>query len=128
MNKLKKILLVDDDKAVNFINRLTLIENNIDCKVVEAMDGQQALEHRAAHDECPDIIFLDINMPGMDGFEFLTELERRGKCCEHSNVFMLTSSIREEDKTRAMASSLVKGYFDKPLTGLHLREILDNAS
>ena len=124
MNKLKKILLVDDDVAVNFINRLTLKENNIDCKVTEATNGQQALDQIAADKDCPDLILLDINMPVMDGFEFLTELERRGKCCDSPNIFMLTSSIREEDKERAMGSKLVKGYLDKPLSDAQLQEIL----
>jgi CheY-like chemotaxis protein len=124
MHTLKKILLVDDDKAVNFINRLVLQENDINCNIVEATDGQQALDHLEAHDECPDVIFLDINMPGMDGFEFLSALKNRDKCCNHSNIFMLTSSIREEDKARALSSGLVKGYFDKPLSNAHIKQIL----
>ena len=128
MMPLKKVLLVDDDKALNFINRLTIQDHAADCHITEALDGQQALDYLAGHDECPDIIFLDINMPGMDGFEFLEEMERRGKCCENSKIFMLTSSVREEDKTKAMSSDLVKGYFDKPLSSQHIEEILRKAS
>jgi CheY-like chemotaxis protein len=128
MMSLKKVLLVDDDKALNFINRLTIQDHASDCHIAEALDGQQALDYLAALEECPDIIFLDINMPGMDGFEFLDEMERRGKCCDNSKIFMLTSSIREEDKSRAMSSELVKGYFDKPLSNEHIEEILAKAS
>ena len=65
---------------------------------------------------CPDIILLDINMPVMDGFQFLAEFEKRGKCTAHTNVFMLTSSGREEDRLTSLGNKLVKGFFDKPLT------------
>ena len=128
MSALKKVLLIDDDKALNFINRLTLQDHSADCHIAEALDGQQALDYLAEHDECPDVIFLDINMPGMDGFEFLEEMERRGKCCENSRIFMLTSSVRDEDRTKALSSELVKGYLDKPLSSRQIEQILAKAN
>ena len=124
---LKKVLLIDDDRISSFINRLTLKDHNADCEVAEAIDGQQALDYLATEDECPDIIFLDINMAGMDGFEFLYRIEQLGKCCSNSKIYILSSSTLDEDKTKAFSNKLVKGYFDKPLSNRHIEEILAEA-
>jgi len=124
MMALNKILLVDDDKAFNFLNRFLLKENQITCPIYEALNGQQALDHISTTGECPDLILLDINMPGVDGFGFLREYEKMGKCCTHSRIFMLTSSQRDEDRTKALSNKFVSGYLDKPLTAAHILEIL----
>ena len=122
-----KILLVDDDRAINFLHRIILKDNNINCAVDEALNGEQALDYIAATDDCPDIILLDINMPGIDGFAFLKEYTERGKCCDKSKVFMLTSSQRDED--RATADKFhISGYLDKPLNSSHIEEILTKVS
>ena len=128
MMQLNKILLVDDDKALNYLNRLILKDNRVDCTVDEALDGQQALDYISAADNCPDVILLDINMPGIDGFQFLKEYEKIGKCNQRSRIFMLTSSLRDEDRTTALSNKLVSGYLDKPLTTAHIRKILSAAN
>jgi CheY-like chemotaxis protein len=120
---MKNILLVDDDKVFNFLHRSTIIESKIACNVAEATDGQAALNYIENSSECPDVILLDINMPGLDGFQFLKKFEERGKCCAYTSIFMLTSSVRPEDKAKALANKFVKGYFDKPLAIEHLHEI-----
>lgn len=121
---LKKILLVDDSKPFNFLSKLTIQNSSIDCEIHEALNGQLALDYLAKAGECPDVILLDINMPVMDGFQFLKEYERRGYCTHNTKIFMLTSSVREEDKDKSLASKYVKGYFDKPLSVNHIDEIL----
>jgi CheY-like chemotaxis protein len=121
---LNKILLVDDDKALNFLNRIELLANQVDCTIDEVLNGQQALDYIASVHECPDVILLDINMPGIDGFGFLKEFNAKDKCCDQSKIFMLTSSQREEDINAALSYSFVKGYFDKPLTKAHIQEML----
>jgi CheY-like chemotaxis protein len=125
---LNKILLVDDDKAVNYLNRLILKDNEINCPVDEALNGQQALDYISGTDDCPDVILLDINMPGIDGFQFLDEFEKGVKCCDRSRIFILTSSIRDEDRVAALSNKLVSGYLDKPLTTEHIRKILSLAN
>jgi CheY-like chemotaxis protein len=121
---INKILLVDDDKAHNYLNRIILKDNQVHCAVDEALNGQQALDYIAATDDCPDLILLDINMPGVDGFQFLAEYERVRKCSDQSLIFMLTSSQRDEDKDKALSNRFVSGYFDKPLTTAHIRKML----
>ena len=115
---LRKVLLIDDDDAVNFLNRRKLKDFDPDCEVIEAIDGQEALNYLAETDSCPDVILLDLNMPGLDGFGFLKKYEEMGKCCNESRVFVfiVTSSLREEDKVKAVTSGLVNGYFEKPLS------------
>jgi CheY-like chemotaxis protein len=122
--ELKKILLVEDDVAFNFLNRKVLKENQVLCQVDEALNGKAALKYLANTDTCPDVILLDINMPVMDGFEFLEEFEKQRKCLNTSNIFILTSSNREEDREQSLKNKLVKGYFDKPLNKLHIEQIL----
>jgi len=120
--ELQKLLLVDDDSAFNFLNRIILNTNGVECEIDECLDGKAALEN-ANTGNCPDVILLDINMPVMDGFEFLDEFEKQNKCREHTKVFILTSSNQEEDKQKALSYSCVKGYFDKPLGEQHIKQI-----
>lgn len=122
---LNKILLVDDDKVLNFLNRKILKDNKVHCEVAEALNGQQALDYLDKSDECPDVILLDINMPQLDGFQFLTEFAKLSNPCTRTKIFMLTSSLRDEDKNAALANRLVTGYFDKPLSTMHIERMLD---
>jgi len=122
--ELQKMLLVDDDSAFNFLNRIILNANGINCVIEECLDGKAALDATNAEDKCPDVILLDINMPVMDGFEFLDEFEQQNKCSKHTKVFILTSSNQEEDRKKAFSYSCVKGYFDKPFNESHIGEIL----
>ena len=122
---LQKILLIDDDDAVNFLNKRKLKEFDSACEVVTAIDGREALNYLAATDKCPDVILLDLNMPGLDGFGFLKKYEEQGKCCNESKVFVfiVTSSLRNEDKMKAVTSGMVNGYFEKPLSENHIKII-----
>ena len=122
---LKKVLLVDDDVAANFLNKMKLNNADPDCEVATANDGREALDYLAATDGCPDVILLDLNMPGMDGFGFLEKYEKLGKCRNESKVFVfiVTSSLRNEDKVKAVTSGLVTGYFEKPLSENHIQII-----
>jgi CheY-like chemotaxis protein len=122
--ELKKILLVDDDEAFNFLNRIVFTDNNVNCLMDEVMDGKAALDYLQQSNACPDVILLDINMPVMDGFEFLEQFENYSKCSAVSKVFILTSSHREEDRQKSLANKYVKGYFDKPLNSSHVKQIL----
>ena len=121
---LKKILLVEDDQAFNFLNRQILKMNNVNCQVDEALNGKAALDYLSTGKECPEVILLDLNMPVMDGFEFLEEFERKNKCSHRSSVFILTSSTRDEDRALSLSNNNVKGYFYKPLGPAAIKEIL----
>lgn len=109
-------MIVDDSEADHFICNHTLKKYNPDIKIIAAYDGQEALEILGAAEEHPQVIFLDINMPRMNGHEFLvkySEIYGEENC---SVVVMLTSSDQENDKQQSMAHKAVVDYFTKPLS------------
>lgn len=116
--KINRVMLIDDDEIEQMlyervINRSGLIENTISFTYAE-----NALEYLKKPDsEQIDVIFLDINMPRMNGFEFLERAVDELK--PHFTklvVIMLTSSLNPQDKIIADSYSIVKDYVIKPLT------------
>lgn len=114
------ILVVDDDENDQFICEYTIRKFDPTITIVKAFDGTEALE--VLRTATPDAIILDINMPIMNGFEFL---ERYAEDFDaHAPVVaMLTSSHLGTDRARAMLYPFVRSYFEKPLTIEHLREM-----
>jgi CheY-like chemotaxis protein len=121
MHHFEKILLVDDDAATNFLAELAFRNLNIANEIQVASDGLMASLLLKQH-SCPDIIFLDIRMPRMDGFEFLENMTRMD-LCQNVKIVMLTSSTRLEDKKKALAYNVVIDYIEKPLTEELIKKI-----
>lgn len=129
MKKLHSIMLVDDDPTTNFINELLINEMAITEELLVASNGKEALEtlneHFIQNDYLPDLILLDINMPVMDGFDFLmkfNELNKKNTNC--TIVVMLTTSLNPGDIKKAKDLK-VKDYISKPLLEERLQEILE---
>lgn len=128
--KIKCILLIDDDKATNFLHREIIMESGLVEKVVEIQSGYEALEYLEKMENGqypqPDIIFLDINMPAMSGWEFLEEYDKldEGKKAKIV-VVMLTTSINPDDKDMAKSKGLVNGFYNKPLTFEMIEKIIN---
>ena len=119
----KNILLVDDDAGVNFLNKFLLTDSRVAASISVAVNGLQAIKMITESDQCPDVIFLDINMPMMDGFEFLDAFKKNLSCYEHTRVYMLTSSLRDSDRAKAATYSCVIDYLEKPLTEEVIKKI-----
>lgn len=117
------VLLVDDDEGVTFLNRFLLESSGRNFTIQTAINGSEALSMIEQAGTCPDIIFLDVNMPVMDGFEFLQELSERPDYYNRATVYMLTSSLRETDREAAQKFSCVKKYLEKPLTEKIVKEL-----
>jgi CheY-like chemotaxis protein len=124
MHHFDKVLLVDDDAATNFLAELAFKNLAIASEIQVACDGLAACE-LLKQSNCPDIIFLDIRMPRMDGFEFLDYFTRMN-VCKKVKVVMLTSSSRSEDKEKALIYNAVIDYIEKPLTEDVIQKIADS--
>lgn len=130
MKKIDTIWIVDDDPIYIFGAKRKLKQINFS-KSVRALDnGIEALEelHHLATTEkakLPDLILLDINMPKMDGWQFLKALDNMS-CKDDITVYLVTSSIDSHDIEKARASSLVSGYLNKPLQTEKILGILEN--
>jgi CheY-like chemotaxis protein len=121
---IEKILLVDDSQPFNFLSKTVLKENKVDCVIIEALNGKAALDYLTHNDKWPEVILLDINMPVMDGFQFLEEYEKLNKAGQPTKIFVLTSSTRDEDREKSLSFNTVVEYFDKPLNTTHVKRIL----
>ncbi|MEM7095368.1 MAG: response regulator [Actinomycetota bacterium] len=126
-NKLSTILLIDDDDADNYIHQRTINKAGIADHVEVRINARSALEYLASDVSAPpSLIFLDINMPGMNGWEFLAEYERLPPERRGSIVLvMLSTSDNPEDVARAQSFDSVNGYRSKPLTGDMLVAIIE---
>jgi len=111
---INKILLVDDDPTANYLSKELLKSLNAAKEIEIAENCLRALELIKKAD-CADVIFLDIKMPGIDGFDFLERLKSIA-LAKKVKVIMLTSSLRPEDKLRAFSFKSVIEYLEKPLT------------
>ena len=111
--KIETIMLVDDNETDQFLHEVIFEKFDSDVKLIKAYDGREALEKLAEIDGSVDAIFLDINMPGMNGFDFLQEYDESPY--PSVAVIMLSSSGRESDIEKAMSYKFVKSYISKPL-------------
>lgn len=111
---INKILVIDDDPAANYLSKELLISLNVAKEIEVAENCLRALE-LIKSSSCPDVILLDIKMPGIDGFDLLERLKSLN-LKKKIKVYMLTSSLRSEDKLKAFGFRAVIDYFEKPLT------------
>lgn len=127
--KLNKILLIDDDRPTNYIHKMIIERAAITNEIIVQQSAEHALELlKSCPNEggiCPELILLDINMPGMDGWEFLEHyrslpLEQQAKYV----VVMLTTSLNPQDKKRAETYPEVKAFVNKPLTVDSIKETI----
>ena len=128
INQIATVMVVDDDDNWCFLSRRMLQKAGVGKQIITANNGLEAIKKLQAllanGDKLPDLIFLDIKMPVMDGFEFLDEITKWEALSPiHTRIFMCSSSVHYKDKERADRYP-VAGFITKPLTPEILKSIL----
>jgi CheY-like chemotaxis protein len=115
---LNHLIVVDDNESDLLFTRIVIQKAGIASKVSVFEDARDAIGYLQRDDHGVDLILLDINMPGMDGFAFLAAFEevRRSRQAAPPVVVMLTSSPDPRDRERAFAFASVRDYVVKPIT------------
>ncbi|MFN4082872.1 MAG: response regulator [Bacteroidia bacterium] len=115
------LFIVDDDKITVFM-ACKLIENyNSDIAISYSLNPAEALDLLLNNKIKPDLILLDINMPDINGWQFLQKLESENYL---TDVIMFSSTIDEDEIKKSKQFKLVKGFVTKPLNFQKLKEII----
>ncbi|MEL6624707.1 MAG: response regulator [Bacteroidota bacterium] len=126
MSNLSNVMLIDDDELTNHIHKSVISKLDGVSHIRVYSDANQALSFLKNLSEedhgFPDCIFLDINMPKMNGWDFLDVYQNLP--AHASRLFVLTSSIDQVDKTKAQSYTCVSGFISKPLKLDVLEELL----
>ncbi|MDX2190744.1 MAG: response regulator [Bacteroidota bacterium] len=131
MKQFKNIMLIDDDPINNLISSKTIQIFDPEVSITEYDDPSAALEYLKAQSKernqnLPDVIFLDINMPVINGWNFLEEykhlLQYLNKDIE---LFLLTSSTNHKDMQKAKSFPIITHYISKPLTIEGIKSIVN---
>jgi CheY-like chemotaxis protein len=132
--KLNSVLLVDDDEATNFINRRIIEKSGIADHIEVTYNGREALDYLCCSGKYekigaqfpkPMLVLMDINMPVMDGWEFLNayrELDSEKK--SEKILVMLTTSFNPDDKIKAENIIEISGFQSKPLDLIKVSQIM----
>jgi len=125
-NKLKCILLIDDDEPTNFLNKLILKEMDCAEHIEVAQSGREAINFLTTNRLMPELVFLDVNMPSMDGWEFIDLLDVFKRQQKNKAVtIMLTTSLNPDDEVRSKTFDQIDDFRQKPLSKKMMEEILD---
>jgi CheY-like chemotaxis protein len=127
-----KLFLVDDDAMTNLVNK-KIINKYLDADIQSFTDPEKAIHlleelSGSRPDMIPDVLFLDINMPLMDGWEFLKAFENLPEVVlNRCKVYMLSSSIDPLDVSRSRSFKAVHSFIEKPLTEAKLAVLQSNS-
>ena len=117
------IYIVDDDKIFLLITTRLLKKMYPDADINTFEGGELALE--AIKDKKPHLLFLDLNMPGMDGWQFLQQVETMERGDTYP-IYVSTSSINPMDKEKSEAHNMVKGFIEKPWKKEDITQIVNS--
>ncbi|SEN27113.1 CheY chemotaxis protein or a CheY-like REC (receiver) domain [Mucilaginibacter gossypiicola] len=119
----KTCLLIDDNYIDNFITRRVLESSNFAEKIIVRQSPMEAIESLRDGSVDPDVIFLDIRMPLMSGFEFLQEYDGLEIAKKGIKIYMLSSSLDPTDMKQSSDNKHITQFIHKPLTVKALEEI-----
>ncbi len=125
MTGIERIILIDDNESDNVFHEIIIKAAGFAGELLVFDGGVKALDYLQTADLArPTRVFLDINMPGMDGFEVARRATPLLQGKRAVVLLMLTSSASPQDRERAAAISIIQGYLTKPMTVDGVRELL----
>lgn len=124
---IKRIVLVDDDNSTNYLNKFVIERSSLVNEVITFVSPLEALDYfnNRPDEEKGSLVLLDINMPIMNGWEFLKQYAIQNKKIEVDKVVMLTSSIDPGDQLLAKENEFVSDMKSKPLTLRMVKELVN---
>lgn len=130
-SKFENVMIVDDNTIDLYITKRLIIKNNFGKKVLEYAAADEALKYLQNHQESPlmlpHVIFLDIYMPVMSGFEFMVVYDKLPSTFKNNcKVFIISSSIDENDITQSNTNKNITAFREKPITKEFLNSINSN--
>lgn len=127
INISKTVWIVDDDPVSRLLIKKTLERTDLFSSYREFIDGSDFISELSNLGNLgfiePDLILLDINMPGKDGWEVLDFIQDNNISFDKSHVVLLSSSINPKDKTKGLSYDSINGYLQKPLAKDHLESL-----
>lgn len=129
MKKIETFCIVDDDDIYQFTTSLLLKKTDLVNKIIVFSNGLKAInflkDEMGTKENIPDVLFLDINMPVMDGWEFLEEyLLIKPMMPKTVVIYMVSSSVDEKDVLKAKSISALSGYLVKPISSQNIMEVI----
>lgn len=119
----KVICIIDDDPIYQFLINKIIGNSEANHEVLFFKNGKEALDYFTLdlNKNLPEIILLDLEMPVMDGWDFLKEIDKLQ--IEKPDIYIVSSSISHEDREKVKAFPKIKGHFSKPINSDKIEEI-----
>jgi CheY-like chemotaxis protein len=126
MRKIDLTYIIDDDKIFVFVLKKYLEKNENFNQVLDFKNGEEVIKLLSdKNGQLPDIILLDINMPVIDGWQFLEQIEELPNK-DKLNVFIMSSSIDANDIEKSKSFSTVKDFISKPINNEKLNSLIES--
>ncbi len=125
------VAIIDDDQICQFISDKVIEHSGIAHAVLKFYNGKEAISffinHHQATEQLPRLILLDLNMPVVNGWEFLDQFQQLQFAGDyHPLIYIFSSSSHIEDIERSKQYPIIAGYIVKPLTELSIKKIVDD--